>query len=236
MADVIREHYLSNEMFSLHDTAMMYNKTYLLAGGIPRTVLDYIETKDYNFVAASQKSLNDSYIADVVKYATANETTRIMNAYDSIPAQLSKENKKFQYKVIRSGARDYEYETSIEWLNSLGVINKCVKIREGKMPLFVFVENESFKIYMEDTGILCSKFSIPAKMILTETNAFDGFKGALTGNCVAAALKINGYDLYYWEANGKADLDFVIQSSESEIIPVEVKATDNVRKKVLECS
>ena len=233
LADAIREHYQSNEMFSLHDTAMMYYKTYLLVGGMPRAVLDYIETKDYNFVTASQKSLNDSYIADMAKYATPNETTRIMNAYNSIPAQLSKENKKFQYKVIKSGARAYEYETPIEWLNASGVINKCVKVREGKMPLSVFVENESFKIYMADTGILCSKFSIPAKMILTETNAFDGFKGALTENYVAAALKTNGYDLYYWEANGKAELDFVIQSTEGDIIPVEVKAADNVRAKSL---
>ena len=233
LADAIREYYQSNEMFSLHDTAMMYYKTYLLVGGMPRAVLDYIETKDYNFVTASQKSLNDSYIADMAKYATPNETTRIMNAYNSIPAQLSKENKKFQYKVIKSGARAYEYETPIEWLNASGVINKCVKVREGKMPLSVFVENESFKIYMADTGILCSKFSIPAKMILTETNAFDGFKGALTENYVAAALKTNGYDLYYWEANGKAELDFVIQSAEGDIIPVEVKAADNVRAKSL---
>lgn len=233
LADAIREHYQSNEMFSLHDTAMMYYKTYLLVGGMPRAVLDYIETKDYNFVTASQKSLNDSYIADMAKYATPNETTRIMNAYNSIPAQLSKENKKFQYKVIKSGARAYEYETPIEWLNASGVINKCVKVREGKMPLSVFMENESFKIYMADTGILCSKFSIPAKMILTETNAFDGFKGALTENYVAAALKTNGYDLYYWEANGKAELDFVIQSAEGDIIPVEVKAADNVRAKSL---
>lgn len=233
LADAIREHYQSNEMFSLHDTAMMYYKTYLLVGGMPRAVLDYIETKDYNFVTASQKSLNDSYIADMAKYATPNETTKIMNAYNSIPAQLSKENKKFQYKVIKSGARAYEYETPIEWLNASGVINKCVKVREGKMPLSVFVENESFKIYMADTGILCSKFSIPAKMILTETNAFDGFKGALTENYVAAALKTNGYDLYYWEANGKAELDFVIQSAEGDIIPVEVKAADNVRAKSL---
>ena len=233
LADAIREHYQSNEMFSLHDTAMMYYKTYLLVGGMPRAVLDYIETKDYNFVTASQKSLNDSYIADMAKYATPTATTRIMNAYNSIPAQLSKENKKFQYKVIKSGARAYEYETPIEWLNASGVINKCVKVREGKMPLSVFVENESFKIYMADTGILCSKFSIPAKMILTETNAFDGFKGALTENYVAAALKTNGYDLYYWEANGKAELDFVIQSAEGDIIPVEVKAADNVRAKSL---
>ena len=233
LADAIREHYLSDEMFSLHDTAMMYYRTYLVVGGMPRVVLDYIETKDYNFVTASQKTLNDSYIADMAKYATPNETTKIMNAYNSIPAQLSKENKKFQYKVIKSGARAYEYETPIEWLNSSGVINKCIKVKEGKMPLSVFVENESFKIYMADTGILCSKFSIPAKMILTETSAFDNFKSALTENYVASALKSSGYELYYWEANGKAELDFVIQSANGDIVPVEVKAAENVRAKSL---
>ena len=233
LADMIGEHYLSNEMFSLHDTAMKYYRTYLLVGGMPRVVLDYIETNDYNFVTASQKSLNDSYIADMAKYATANETTKIMNAYNSIPAQLSKENRKFQYRVIKSGARAYEYETPIEWLNASGVINKCVKVKDGKMPLSIFVENESFKIYMADTGILCSKFSIPPKMVLTETNTFDNFKGALTENYIASALRTIGYDLYYWEANGKAEVDFVIQSSEGEVIPVEVKAADNVRAKSL---
>lgn len=233
LADMIRECYNNNEEFSLHETAMQLYRLYLLVGGMPKVILDYIETKDFNFVIASQKSLNDSYIADMAKYATPHETTKIMNAYNSIPAQLAKENKKFQYKVIKSGARAYEYETPIEWLNSSGVINKCIKIREGKIPLSIFAENESFKIYMADTGILCSKFSIPSKIILSDADAFNNFKGALTENYVASSLKTNNYNLYYWETNGKAELDFVIQSSEGEIIPIEVKAANNVRAKSL---
>lgn len=233
LADLIRWHSESMSAFSLHDTSMDLYKKYLLIGGMPRVVLDYIETKDFNFVNAAQKTINDSYIADMAKYATPTETTKIMNAYNSIPAQLAKENKKFQYKVIKSGARAYEYETPIEWLNSSGVINKCVKVKEGKLPLVAYTENETFKIYLTDTGLLCSKFAIPVNAVLSDSSAFHDFKGALTENYVCFCLKCNGYQPYYWESNGKAEVDFVIQNKAGDIIPVEVKAANNVKAKSL---
>ena len=233
LADAIREHYQSNEMFSLHDTAMMYYKTYLLVGGMPRAVLDYIETKDYNFVTASQKSLNDSYIADMAKYATPNETTKIMNAYNSIPAQLSKENKKFQYKVIKSGARAYEYETAINWLNASGIINQCTKVKEGKLPLSAFIEPESFKIYMSDVGLLCNKFGIPTNIVIIENDNMNDFKGALAENYVCSSLVQCGLTPYYWESNGKAEVDFVVQDKNGNIIPIEVKSSIHTRSKSL---
>lgn len=233
LAGLIRECAERNGAFSLHDTAMDFYRAYLLVGGMPKVVADYTETKDFNFVNAAQKTINDSYIADMAKYATPNETTKIMNAYNSIPAQLAKANKKFQYKVIKSGARAYEYETPIEWLQSSGVINRCIKVREGKLPLVAYAENETFKIYLTDTGLLCSKFAVPANAVLSEAPAFDGFKGALTENYICFCLKCNGYQPYYWESNGKAEVDFVIQNKAGQIIPVEVKAAGNVKAKSL---
>ena len=232
-AQTIRVYASKSEPFSLHDTALDLYKTYLLVGGMPKVVMDYLETKDFNFVNAAQKNINDSYIADMTKYASPHETVKIMNAYHSIPAQLAKANKKFQYKVIKSGARAYEYEVPIEWLNASGVINKCVKVREGKLPLSAYMENDSFKIYLTDTGLLCSKFAVPANAVLSDSPAFQNFKGALTENYVCFCLKCAGFQPYYWESNGKAEVDFVVQDKEGNIVPVEVKAADHVKAKSL---
>lgn len=229
LSKMIREHFNSNEAFSLHDKAMEYYKKYLVIGGMPRVILDYIETKNFDFVYSSQKTLNDSYIADMAKYATPYETVKIMNTFNSIPAQLAKENKKFQYKVIKSGARANEYEVPIEWLVSSGVINKCVKVTEGKLPLKAYSEPSSFKIYLADTGLLCSKFEIPANIILYGNDTFVEFRGALTENYVCSALAMNNYASYYFEKNQTLEIDFVIQDKEGNIIPVEVKSAEHVR-------
>ncbi len=109
-----------------------------------------------NFLAYQQ--------AEYVIIATPHETTKIMAAWASVPAQLAKENHKFQYKVIKSGARAYDYEIPLDWLKAAGIINKCVRIHEGKMPLSAYADNTSFKLYMADTGLLCSKFDIQANI------------------------------------------------------------------------
>ena len=230
---LIKESFNNNTKFSLHEMALDLYRTYLIVGGMPRAILEYTDTNDFNFVLASQKNINDSYIADMAKYATPNETTKIMGAFNSIPAQLAKENKKFQYKIIKTGARAYEYETPLDWLKASGVINKCIKVNEGKLPLTAYADNSSFKVYMTDTGLLCSKFGIPAKAILVGNQSFDGFKGALVENYVCSALVSNGHSPFYWETNSNAEVDFVIQDNDGNIIPIEVKAADNVRAKSL---
>ena len=133
---------------------------------VKKEILEYIEKKDMDFVNAILKDINNSYIADMAKYATTNETTKIMAVYNIISAQLAKENKKFQYKLIKSGARAYEYENAINWLNASGIINQCTKVKEGKLPLTAFIEPESFKIYMADVGLLSNKFGIPANIVM----------------------------------------------------------------------
>jgi uncharacterized protein len=106
-------------------------------------------------------------------------------------------------------------------------------VMEGKLPLSVFSDPSFFKVYMTDTGLLCSKFGIPSNAILVDTPSFEGFKGALAENYVATALVTSGYTPYYWESQGKAEVDFVIQGKEGNIIPIEVKSSDNVRSKSL---
>ena len=231
---LIKECFYGDKEFSLHNKAMDLYKSYLVIGGMPAVIKEYLEQKDFDFVLANQKNINDSYIADMAKYATPQETTKIMAAFNSIPAQLAKENRKFQYKIIKSGARAYDYETPIEWLKASGVILKCHKCNEGKLPLSAYTEFNSFKVYMTDTGLLCSKFGIPANIILSDTRAFNDFKGALTENYVCFALTSNNHTPYYWESKGQAEVDFIIQDKEGNIIPIEVKAADNVRAKSLQ--
>ena len=230
---LIKESYAEFTPLSLHDTALDLYKTYLVVGGMPRAVSEYVDTHDFDFVTAAQKALNDAYIADMAKYATPQDTTRIMAAWGSVPAQLSKENHKFQYKVIKSGARAYEYETAIDWLKAAGMINVCTRVSEGKMPLSAYADNDSFKIYMMDTGLLCSKFGIAANVVLSSPHSFDGFKGALAENYIMQALTVSGFVPFYWSSPGKAELDFVMQDRSGNILPLEGKSADNVKAKSL---
>lgn len=233
LANMIRQAFSEDKEFSLHSLANEYYRLYLAIGGMPRAILEYKEKQDMDFVTAILKDINNSYIADMAKYATSTETTKIMAVYNIISAQLAKENKKFQYKLIKSGARAYEYETAINWLNASGIINQCTKIKEGKLPLSAFIEPESFKIYMSDVGLLCNKFGIPTNIVIVENDNMNDFKGALAENYVCNSLVQCGLKPYYWESNGKAEVDFVVQDKEGNIIPIEVKSSIHTRSKSL---
>lgn len=230
---LIRESYDGFTPLSLHETAMDFYKAYLVVGGMPRVVQEYAGKRDFDFVAAAQRTLNNSYIADMAKYATPQETTRIMAAWGSVPAQLAKENHKFQYRVIKSGARAGEYEVALNWLSAAGMIHKCVRVTEGKYPLAAYAENETFKIYMVDTGLLCSKLDIAANVVVNTPLSFNGFKGALAENYIMQALAANGIVSYYWSSPGKAEVDFVFQDRRGNVIPLEAKSAENVRSKSL---
>lgn len=233
LANMIRQAFSEDKEFSLHSLANEYYRLYLAIGGMPRAILEYKEKQDMDFVTAILKDINNSYIADMAKYATSTETTKIMAVYNIISAQLAKENKKFQYKLIKSGARAYEYETAINWLNASGIINQCTKIKEGKLPLSAFIEPESFKIYMSDVGLLCNKFGIPTNIVIVENDNMNDFKGALAENYVCNSLVQCGLKPYYWESNGKAEVDFVVQDKDGNIIPIEVKSSIHTRSKSL---
>ena len=233
LANMIRKAFSEDKEFSLHSLANEYYRLYLAIGGMPRAILEYKEKRDMDFVTAILKDINNSYIADMAKYANPTETTKIMAVYNIISAQLAKENKKFQYKLIKSGARAYEYEIAINWLNASGIINQCTKIKEGKLPLSAFIEPESFKIYMSDVGLLCNKFGIPTNIVTVENDNMNDFKGALTENYVCNSLVQCGLKPYYWESNGKAEVDFVVQDKEGNIIPIEVKSSIHTRSKSL---
>lgn len=230
-AEIIREGFMKNESTSLHETFLDHYRNYLMTGGMPGVVKEFLETGNMQIVSDIQRNLNDAYIADMAKYAGAAETVRIMAAYNSIPAQLAKENHKFQYSVIKSGARASVYAPAIDWLKASGVVVVCNKVTKGVVPLKAYEESESFKIYYSDTGLLFAKAGLSHRMFISGL-AGDNFRGAIAENYVASALTSAGHQPFYWESQGKAEVDFLIQKDEN-IIPLEVKSSDNVRSKSL---
>ncbi len=233
LPNLIRAAFESNRPFSLHEKAMDLYRLYLAIGGMPQAIVEYIRTRDFNFVLNIQKSLENAYIADMAKYASPQETTRIMGVWNSLPAQLAKENQKFQYKLIKSGARAHQYADALAWLHASGLIQPCYHVSEGKMPLSVYKSSDAFKIYLVDTGLLCAKFGIPSNIILHMPHSFDGFKGALAENYIMQALVVNGITPYYWTSNNTAELDFIFQDHEGNIIPLEAKAATHVKARSL---
>lgn len=231
---IIRDSYESNEECSLHETFLDDYRVFIGVGGMPQVVNEFIKTSDYNMVMAMQKNIIDAYIADMAKYAGPSETVKIIAAFKSVPSQLAKENRKFQYKIIKSGARAIHYESALDWLSASAMVNKCTKVSQGRVPLNAFAEIASFKLYMADTGLLCAGYGISPEVFQTESPAWQAIKGALTENYVASALVSNGYSPYYWESEGKAEIDFLIQTQNGEVVPVEVKSSENVRSKSMQ--
>jgi len=232
-ANIIRTCYNSNLSCSLHEHFMEQFRLYLCLGGMPNVINTYLQTHSFDEVDVVQRNIVDAYIVDMAKYALPVDTVKIMSTYHSVPTQLAKENKKFQYKFIKSGARSNQYETAIDWLCASGIVIKCVRIHQGHYPLSVHSEPGIFKIYMGDIGLLRSKLGIAAQVILSDSQQMNYFKGSLVENYVANALVSRGFDCYYWESEGKAEVDFVIQTNGGECIPIEVKSSENVRSKSL---
>lgn len=232
LADTIREHFEKNCPMAeaLHQEALQEYYNYCITGGMPAAIMAEIsENPTLNQSEIRQMILN-SYIADMAKYASAGETVKIFAAYDSLPSQLAKDSKKFQYKLIKSGARASQYGESIDWLIQSGIVNKCSKCTQGFMPPAAYLDLTAFKLYYSDLGIMSARTNMTlASFLSTES---EHFRGIFAENYVACALRANGYDLYYWESDGSAEVDFLIIRN-SHVIPVECKAGDHVKAKSL---
>ncbi|MDR0312716.1 MAG: DUF4143 domain-containing protein, partial [Treponema sp.] len=188
--------------------------------------------KGFDFVKAKQLAICEMYTNDMVKYCTRTEAMRNIAAYNSVAAQLAKENRKFQYNLIQSGARAKDFADALFWLEKANIVIKVPKTNEGKMPLAGYEDLLSFKIYFNDVGLFSAKSNLVAAAILTQ-NYGGEVKGALTENYVSAELVANGIRPYYWESRGTAELDFVIQQQD-KIVPIEAKANQNTKAKSLD--
>lgn len=209
-------------------------KQYYYVGGMPEAVLSFTRENDFRMVRDIQKRILEAYEQDFAKHAPNEIVPRIRMLWNSIPAQLAKENKKFIYGIIRQGARAKDYEMAMSWLIDCGLVHKVNRVSKPAIPLKAYEDFGAFKLFVADVGLLGAMADIDIKTLLDGNNLFGEFKGALTEQFVLQQLIIeNDLAIYYWSAeNGNAELDFLVQHA-GHIIPVEVKAAENLQAKSL---
>ena len=238
LVDEIRVAFEANSPLhpSLHKRATDLYKIYLIVGGMPASILEYTNTGSLVTVPGVQNGIVNDYIADMAKYASDSEAIKIRAAYNSVPAQLAKENRKFQYKVIQRGGSSTIFGGAIDWLESARVVNKCYNLTTPEMPLEVYKDFTSFKLYMSDTGLLTMTSRTPQEIILNLTETDNRFLGAIAENYVAQHFAARERSLLYWKSDsksgGQAEIDFMLQVG-TDIIPVEVKAGERVASRSL---
>lgn len=224
LADTIKQHYDSNEPMAkpLHEEALEWYRRYLVIGGMPAAINAYREEGSLLSVTNPQQNIINEYIADMAKYAIPATTVKIRACFNSIPAQLAKDNKKFQYKVVQRGGSATIFGESIDWLLFAGITLKCQKVEHGFLPVSVYADLSDFKLYMGDVGLLTLKSEMPANLLLSPLNEDNTFMGGLVESYVAQALTANDHSLYYWRNDNRGELDFLLQLGD-KVIPVEVK-------------
>ena len=211
-----------------------YLRQYYYVGGMPEAVSTYCESKNFVEVRNIQKQILNAYDQDFSKHAPYEIVPRIRMIWNSIPAQLAKENRKFIYGLLKKGARAKDYELALSWLNDCGQVNKVYRAKKPGFPLIAYEDRSAFKLYMVDVGLLSAMGDIDAKTLLSGNEVFTEFKGALTEQYILQQLISSGnYVIYYWSAErSTAEVDFVVQHN-GDNIPVEVKAEENLRAKSL---
>jgi hypothetical protein len=209
-------------------------RQYYYVGGMPKVVADYVKTKNLRQIRTTQEEIIQAYREDISKHAPKKDITRINMVLDSIPSQLAKENKKFIFGALKSGARASEFEVAIQWLIDCGIVYKISRVSTPKMPLKFYEDFSAFKMFLLDVGLMGCMSQVPAEQIIAADNMLVEYKGAFTEGYVMQQLASQkDIFVYYWASNrSEAELDFLIQKGLS-IIPIEVKAETNVKSRSL---
>ena len=209
-------------------------KEYFYVGGMPQAVQTFIDEHDWFKVREVQNNLLEVYAQDFSKHASSVLSTRLNQVWSSLPAQLSKDNKKFMYGQVKKGARAKDFELAIQWLSDCGLIHLVHSLSKPGYPLKAYEELDSFKIYMNDIGLLCALGNTDIKSILDDNVFFVEFKGAITEQYVLQQLLscTDFKPFYYSSPNSSGEIDFLIQY-ENHIVPIEVKSAENLQAKSL---
>ena len=224
----------------LHERALDLMREYLLVGGMPSVVRRFVEgegrSRQEAFADArdAQLEIDQAYVADIAKHAPSAEVPRILEAWHSIPAQLAKENHKFQYKAIRSGGRAALYENAVSWLAAAAVGTKCTRVSEPLPPLKAFEEAQAFKLYRADTGLLAASYEALPADVPPRNGKGARFRGALAESYVMQQLCSADVSPHYWGVPSKVEVDFIARDDQGAIVPIEVKSGANVRSNSLE--
>jgi uncharacterized protein len=217
---------------SFHEKLVEKLRLYYFIGGMPEVVANYIENKNLETVRAIQQKIIIGYENDFAKHAPNDIVPKIKLVWQSLISQLAKENRKFIYGQIKKGARAKDFEMAINWLVDAGLVLKVNRIEKPTLPLNAYADYDAFKLFLLDIGLLNAIGNLNQKILLEKNNILTEFKGALTEQFVCQQLKIKT-EIYYWAvANSIAEIDFVLQHK-NEIIPIEVKAEENLKAKSL---
>ncbi len=221
MLDAFREKYIE------------HLKTYYFVGGMPEAVGTFLQTRDFEAVRKVQERLLYDYEHDFSKYAEPVLAEKIRMVWNSTPAQLGRENKKFMYSAVKKGARARGYEEAIRWLQDAGLLLKVTRISKPGLPLSAYEDKECFKVYLLDVGLLGAASQLDPVAIIEGNTLFTEFKGSLAENYVCQELIADDLKLCYWSAeNSQGEIDF-IYSYRNQVVPIEVKAEVNLRAKSL---
>ena len=217
---------------TFHDELLQMLRIYMYVGGMPEVVKQWVDNQDFFAVREKQQNILRSYVADFSKHIPDDQVPRVNMVWDSLPAQLAKENKKFIYGIIRDGARAKDFELAIMWLYNCGLVLKSHRVKVPSMPLKAYQDFQTFKLFMVDVGLLGAAVGLQTQMLLEGNRLFTEFKGALTEQYVMQELSAQNFDyIGYWtNERSTAEVDFVIQQK-GEVVPIEVKSGENLRSR-----
>ena len=215
----------------IHERLMELFRTYIVVGGMPHVVERYVERKNFSEVLEIQRDIMHDYELDIIRYAEGSEKQRIRACFLSIPRQLAKENRKFQYSVVEKGSTSRKYGQSILWLSDADVALFSYNIAKLELPLKAYEEEDDFRLYLCDTGLLVSQYEDGTARDIISGN-IGAYKGAIYENMIAQMLSASGHSLHFFKPSQKLEIDFVIRFSDA-VCPIEVKSSINTRSKSL---
>ena len=229
--DYLRRFYDSKEKIptEINEKYDMILREYLVVGGMPEVVANFMEYKDFGKVQEIQDKILSSYADDISQHAKGAEKVKVRKCYDSIPRQLARENRKFKYSEVESKATARKFGDSVQWLHDANMAYICCNSSMPMLPLKAYEKENEFKLYINDTGLLMAMFGFATKQALLNGKLKGPAKGGIYENFAAETLIKNGYSLHYYKPDDNSELEFVIEK-DGEVVPIEVKAGNTATK------
>ena len=223
--DVLKYYFDSEEQIPdvIHKKYTDLFKEYIVVGGMPEVVNDFVQHKDFSRVDKIQNDIISEYRDDISKHAKGKEKQLVRMCYEAIPKQLAKELKKFQYSTVEKGQTRRKFGGSIQWLKDSEIVNACYNVHEPYLPLMANAHDDQFKLYVNDTGLLCSMYGFDTKLAILNDSIKGNAKGGIYENIISECLIKNGYNIYYYRPDSEHEIEFIIEKS-GKVVPIEVKA------------
>ena len=223
--DVLKSYFLSGTTIpkAIHDKYEALFREFIVVGGMPEVVNDFVQHHDFNRVDKLQRDILAEYRDDISKHARGREKVLVRMCYDAIPVQLAKEQKKFQYSTVERGQTRKKYGGSVQWLKDSAMVQVCYNLHEPYLPLMANANDSQFKLYLNDTGLLCSTYGPETKLAVLNDTIGGNAPGGIYENVISECLIKNGHVLYYYKPDSVHEIEFFIERS-GAIIPIEVKA------------